>query len=153
MVAASLTKFRVGLKRHPVTVLVEEETGREFYTRPMVQAGGKMRPRFDLTAYLCDYVEVAALNEHDAQGIFCNAFGVEKTVADFVIEQAGAAETDRGVIHAGDPLGVAVREKPAAKPTRKRLRPLSGIKAGAGAAPVEADEEQPSRRRRGGRTE
>ena len=96
-----MNRYHVGLKGHPVTVLVDEAKGDEFYRRPSAEVTEngvkKTRPRFDLTSYLCDFVEVIAPTEYDAQGVFKNAFGVVNSTAEFVIEDKGPAEGNRGV--------------------------------------------------------
>lgn len=154
MVAAT-KKYRAGLRRHPVTVLVDADK-REYYSRPVATAGGKVRPRFDLTGFLCDWVEVNALSEHDAQGLFREAFGIGNTTAEFVVSEVGETTGERGVIHAGPPLGAKAREESVAQPSRKRLRSMATIGKGSDGAQqseAEAEQDQPRKRRGGLRSE
>ncbi len=152
MVAAA-KKYRVGLRRHPITVLVDADK-REYYSRPVATIGGKVRPRFDLTGFLCDWVEVNALSEHDAQGLFREAFGIGNSTADFVSSEVGDATGERGVIHAGPPLGAKAREEVVQQPARKRLRSMATIGQGADTQQeAEAEQDQPRKRRGGLRSE
>lgn len=145
-------KYRVGLRRHPITVLVDADK-REYYSRPVATVAGKVRPRFDLTGFLCDWVEINALSEHDAQGLFREAFGIGNSTADFVSSEVGDATGERGVIHAGPPLGAKAREEVVQQPARKRLRSLATISQGTDGAPQDAEQDQPRKRRGGLRSE
>jgi len=153
-VVAATKKYRAGLRRHPVTVLVDGDK-REYYSRPVAQIGGKVRPRFDLTGFLCDWVEVNALSEHDAQGLFREAFGIGNTTAEFVVSEVGEATGERGVIHAGPALGAKAREEVVRQPARKRIRSMATIGQGTDSqqSEAEAEQDQPRKRRGGLRSE
>lgn len=61
---------------------------------------------------------------------------------------------ERGVIHAGPPLGAKAREEVVQQPARKRLRSMATIGQGADTQQeAEAEQDQPRKRRGGLRSE
>ncbi len=79
---AERSNYRVGIKGHPITVLIDGE-GKEHYSREMHEVTEdrktKMRPRLDYHAQLRDFAIIEAVSVGDAKEIFSKKFGVVDT--------------------------------------------------------------------------